>query len=47
LLEILFLAELLIVKYRYKISFLPIWRYIGYCSCSIGSDVNWRNQRKA
>jgi len=29
-----------------KISLLPIWRYIGYCSSSIRSDVCWRNQRK-
>jgi len=29
-----------------KISPLPIWRYLGYCSSSVGSDVGWRNQRK-
>jgi len=25
---------------------LPIWRYAGYCSRSIVSDVCWRIQRK-
>jgi len=28
-----------------KIYPLPIWSYIGSCSCSIGSDVCWRSQR--
>jgi len=29
-----------------KLSLLPTWRCIAYCSRSIESDVCWRNQRK-
>jgi len=29
-----------------KVSLLPTWHYICYCSCSVGSDVCWYSQRK-
>jgi len=39
-------VELLIIEIDNKISLLPIWCYIAYCSRSIESDVCWCNQRK-